>query len=442
MKKTIYLYLFFMLTGAVFLIGAGSDSTDTAVDTVGTERSSTVYTLALDGPIGTVTADRIIDAIQLCEEEDADLLLITMDTPGGFNESMWAITRAIMNSTVPVAVYIYPVGARAASAGLYITYAAHVAAMAPSTNIGAAHVVAGGGQQVDSVMMEKVMNDAVAALKGMAERHSRNAEWAEKAARESVSITATEALELGVIDFMADNIEELLAKIDGHEVEMVYGRQAINTANPTQTPISKTWIQSILEVISSPTIAFILFSIGGLGLVIELYNPGAILPGVVGGICLILAFYSFRTLPVNYAGLLLIVFAIILFILEVKVVSYGLLSIGGVISFIFGGLMLIDTNDPSMQISRTVIVMVAIFVLAFIIFAGYFVVKARRSKPTTGVEGLVGQVGRAKTRVDKRGMVYVAGEYWEAISKDIIEEGEEVVVESVDGLKIHVKKKS
>jgi len=445
MKNNLYIYLFLILLGAVSLVIADStDVADSVTDSASLESGaedipSTVYTMNLDGAIGTVAADRIIDAIDLVEKKHADLLLIKLDTPGGFNESMWDITKAIMNSTVPVAIYIYPEGARAASAGMYITYSAQIAAMAPSTNIGAAHVVSGAGE-MDSVMTEKVMNDAVAQLQGMAEKHGRNAEWAEKAARESVSITASEAIKLNVVDFIASSVDDLLKQIDGHEVNMVFGKKIVHTANPEKIPIERSFIQSLLEIITSPTIAFILFSLGGLGLVIELYNPGAILPGVVGGICLILAFYSFRTLPINYAGLLLIIFAVILFILEVKVVSYGLLSIGGIISFIIGGLMLVDTNDPSLKISKTVIFSVAVVVAAFVIFAVYFAAKARMSRPTTGAEGLVGVTGTVRRKIDGSGMVFVAGEYWEARANEVIDEGEEIEVEAVEGMRLRVRK--
>ncbi len=446
MNNKLYFYFAMIFFGVVSLIIADStDVADSSGDSIPVNQPagnihSTVYIMKLDSEIGAVAADRVIDAIDLVEKKKADLLLITLDTPGGFNESMWDITKAIMNSTVPVAVYIYPEGARAASAGMYITYSAQIAAMAPSTNIGAAHVVSGGGQQMDSIMTEKVMNDAVAQLQGMAEKHGRNAEWAEKAARESVSITATEALKLNVVNFISPNIDSLLKQVNGFEVNMVFGKKIVHTENPEKIPIEKSFIQSLLEIISSPTIAFLLFSLGGLGLVIELYNPGAILPGVVGGICLILAFYSFRTLPINYAGLLLIIFAVILFILEVKVVSYGLLTIGGIIAFIIGGMMLVDTNDPSLKVSKAVIFAVAVAVAGFVVFAVYYAAKAKLSKPTTGVEGLIGQVGTVRRKIDKKGMVHVAGEYWEAVSDEVIEEGEEIKVEAVEGMRLRVRK--
>lgn len=439
--KTKFLIILLVMLGASPIMAQEETAPNDSTMIAETQpESSLVYILEIDGAIGTVTADRVIEAVDLVEEERADLLLITMDTPGGFNESMWSITKAIMNSSVPVVVYISPSGAKAASAGVYITYAAHIAAMAPGTNIGAAHVVSMGGE-MDSVMTEKVMNDAVASLKAMAERHGRNAEWAEQAARQSVSITSKEALELHVIDLVADDVDDLLKKINGFEVNTVFGKETVHTSNPVIIHIKKTFIQSLLDIISSPNIVFILFSLGGMGLVLELYNPGAILPGVVGGICIILALYGMRTLPINYAGVLLILFSIILFILEIKIVSHGLLTIGGVVSIIIGGLMLVDTADPELKVSRSIVYAVAFVVGAFVILAFTLAYKARVAKPTTGVEGLVGLTGVVKTRIDKTGYVYLEGELWEASADEAIEEGEEVVVEKVDNLKMKVRKK-
>jgi len=432
--------LIFILTALISLCLAMPE--DSTKDTTSARPSSLVYTLNVEGAIGTVTTDRIIDAIKKSENDHADLLVIIMDTPGGFTDAMWPITKAIMNSLVPVVVYIYPPGAKAASAGVYITYSAQIAAMAPSTNIGAAHVVSGTGQSIDSVMSDKIMNDAVASLKAMAERNGRNAEWAEEAARKSVSITSTEALEKHVINFIADNVDDLLQKVNGMEVNMTLGKKKIELYHPITKPIKKTFIQSLLEIISSPNVAFILFSLGGLGLVLELYNPGAILPGVVGGICIVLAFYSFRTLPINYAGLLLIIFAILLFILEIKIVSHGLLTIGGVVSLIMGGMMLINTADPSMRVSRSIIIIVALFIGGLVILAFTLAYRARIAKPTTGIEGLVGQMGVVKSKIDKTGYVYVAGELWESTADEVIDDGVEVIVTEVKDLKIKVKRRT
>ncbi|MCX6830456.1 MAG: nodulation protein NfeD [candidate division Zixibacteria bacterium] len=411
-------------------------------DTAASTGSSLVYIMEINGPIVSVITDRVIEAVEKAERDHADLLIITMDTPGGLNDALWPITKSIMNSIVPVAVYVSPVGARAASAGVYMVYAAHIAAMAPGTNIGAAHVVSASGEKIDSILSVKIMNDAVAALKAMAERNGRNAEWAEDAARKSVSITSTEALSKNVINFVAADVDDLIKKANGIEVNTTLGKKKMNLVNPIKRPIKRTFIQSLLEIISSPNVAFILFSLGGLGLVMELYNPGSILPGVVGGICIILAFYSFRTLPINYAGLLLIIFAILLFILEIKIVSHGILTIGGVVSLIIGGMMLVDTVDPSLRISKSVIFAVALVVGGFVAIAFTLALKARAAKPTTGVEGLLGQTGVVKSKIDKTGYVYVAGELWEASADEPIDEGVEVTVIEVKDLKIKVERKS
>ncbi|SYZ73832.1 conserved membrane hypothetical protein [Candidatus Zixiibacteriota bacterium] len=440
MSKIISFFFIFLLIFSAAHLRAENVSGDSA-SAESPPPSSLVYVMDIDGPIVSTTTDRVLDAISQSEKNHADLLVIRMDTPGGLTDAMWPITKGIMNSTVPVAVYIAPAGARAASAGVYITYSAAIAAMAPSTNIGAAHVVSGTGQPIDSVLSEKIMNDAVAALKAMAERNGRNAQWAEEAARKSVSITSTEALNLHVINFIADNMDDLLAKANGMEINTVLGKKKIILTNPVQRPIKRTFIQALLEVIANPNVAFILFSLGGLGLVLELYNPGSILPGVVGGICIILAFYSFRTLPINYAGLLLIIFAILLFILEIKIVSHGILTVGGIIALIFGGLMLINTTDPSLRISKTVIFSVALVVGGFVAIAFTYALKARLSKPTTGAEGLLGQTGVVKSRIDKTGYVYVAGELWEASADEPLEAESEVIVTEVKDLKIKVRRK-
>ncbi len=443
MSKTLSLTITFLSMSLFALAQAQSPpAADSSVKTSPTPEVNLVYIMSIDGPIVSATTDRVIDAVAKSEKDHADLLVITMDTPGGLTDAMWPITKSIMNSTVPVAVYIYPMGAKDASAGVYITYAAHIAAMAPGTNIGAAHVVSGTGQPIDSVLSSKIMNDAVAALRAMAERNGRNAQWAEDAARQSVSITSTEALDKHVINFIATDVDDLLKKVNGVEVNTVLGKKTILLPNPVKRPLKETFIQSLLEIIANPNVAFILFSLGGLGLVLELYNPGSILPGVVGGICIILAFYSFRTLPINYAGVLLIIFAILLFILEIKIVSHGLLTVGGVISLIFGGLMLVNTSDPSLRISKAVIFGVALTIGGFVALAFTFALKARLAKPTTGVEGLVGQVGVVKSKIDKIGYVYVAGELWEAGADEVIDVDTPVVVLEVKDLKIKVGRKA
>ncbi len=397
---------------------------------------SLVYHVIIEGAIGTVTNDRIKEAIELAEDEEAELLLITLNTPGGFSKSTRDICSNILNSDIPVCVYIYPSGAHAGSAGVYITYSAHFAAMSHSTNIGSAHPVSGDGKEIDSVMNEKVTNDAVAQIKSYAEKHNRNIEWAEKAVRESVNITDKEALELNVIEFRAATIDDLLLQLDGKETETASGKKTMALKKTTIETIDRTFVQTLLEIITDPNIVFILFSIGMLGITIELYNPGAILPGVVGAISLILALYSFQTLPINYAGVAFIILAAILFIAEVKVVSHGLLTIGGLISLFFGGLMLVDTVDPNLQVSMSVLISVVAFVGVLVIIALFLIIKDRKNKPFIGNEGMTGEIAEVKSN----GMVYVNGALWKAESEDEINPGDKVKIVAVDKLLLKVKK--
>ncbi len=395
-----------------------------------------VYTIVVDGAIGTVTNDRIATAIEKANENNAALLVIKLNTPGGFTKPTWEICKNILNSPVPVCTYISPSGARAGSAGVYITYASHFAAMAPTTNIGAAHPVSGGGKEIDSVMNEKVTNDAVAQIRAAAETRGRNAEWAERAVRESVSITDREALKLHVIDFRADNLKDLLRQINGKQVELPSGTQVMHLTNPQVEDLQISFIHIILNLITQPDIAFILFSLGTLGIMLELYNPGTILPGVVGTICLLLALYAFQTLPINYAGLALIILAIILFIAEIKIVSHGILTIGGLISLFFGGLMLIDTVDPALQVSKSILFTIVIFVGIVLALAILVVAKAARRRPFIGKEGLIGKIGTVRPD----GMVFVEGALWKATSDEPLSDGDKVKVIGIDNLTLQVKK--
>jgi membrane-bound serine protease (ClpP class) len=395
-----------------------------------------VYTMTIEGAIGTVTDSRIADAIETAEENDAALLVIFLDTPGGFTKPTWSICKNILNSNVPVCIYIAPPGARAGSAGVYMTFAAHFAAMAPSTNIGAAHPVSGGGEKIDSVMNEKITNDAVAQIRAAAQKRGRNAEWAEKAVRESVSITDKDALELNVIDIRAENLEDLLKQIDGRETDLPSGKKVVKVAGARVEEIKTTFIHRFLYVITQPDIAFILFSIGGLGIVLELYNPGSIFPGVVGAICMLLSLYAFQTLPINYTGLALIILGILLFIAEIKIISHGLLTIGGLISFFLGGMMLIDTLDPALRISKSVLITVVVCIGVAVLLAGWLVIKAARSRPFIGQEGLVGKIAEVRPN----GFVYVDGALWRAISDQELEVGSKVEIVSVDKLTLKVKK--
>ena len=395
-----------------------------------------VIIIELEGPINPGTAMYVIRGLEKAKKQEAVLSIIRLDTPGGLASSMRTIVKAILNSPVPVAVYVGPKGAGAASAGVMVTVAGHIAAMAPGTNIGAAHPVTAGGKDINKTMSEKVVNDMASYARGIAEDKGRNGGWVEKAIRESVSITAKEALENNVVDLIAKDIDELLQLIDGREVILPQGKITLKTAGLEKTYFRPGFRDRILKTISDPNIAYILMMIGMAGLYFELANPGAIFPGVIGGISLILAFYSFETLPVNYAGLLLIALAVILFITEIKVASYGILSIGGVISLTIGSIMLFEDVGVSLKLMMPTIVLVGGF---FVVVAG-LAFRAYRARPKGGTDGLLGEVGIVKERIDHEGLVFVHGEYWRAKAKEKLEPGEEVEVVGVKGLVLRVKK--
>ncbi len=399
-----------------------------------------LYWLPLDGAIGPVTARIITEAISGSVKDGAEALIIELDTPGGLDQSMRIITKEILNSEVPVVVYVAPSGSRAASAGVFITLSAHIAAMSPGTNIGAAHPVSMGGQ-VDSTMLGKIENDAAAYIKSIAQRRKRNAEWAVDAVRKSVSITEKEALDLKVIDLIAENVDDLLAKCDGRTVGLPSGERTLHTKGVSRRNISINWRDRILQVITDPNIAYILFSLGMLGLFFELSNPGAFLPGIMGGICLILAFFAFQSLPINYAGVLLMIFGVILFLLEIKIVSHGALTIGGIISMLLGSLLLFQSPIPYMRVSLVIILCVVGATALFFIFAVSSGLKAQMKKATTGAKGLVGQVAVARTDLNPEGTVFIHGELWRAESDTPIKTGEKTVVKEVENLTLKVTKK-
>ena len=406
--------------------------------------SNIVYLLTFDGVVNPVAADMIHEAIQEADAANSQCLIIEMDTPGGLMKSMQVIVKDILSSPVPVVVYIAPSGSKAGSAGVFITYAANIAAMAPGTNIGAAHPVNfGGGGDTSKTMMEKITNDAVAFIRSIAEKRHRNADWAEQAVRESASIPASEALKMGVVNVIEPSVDSLLIWLNGREVEVLNGKKTLNTSDARIVNVEISWRYKLLNVISDPNIAYILLLIGMMGIFFELQNPGSILPGVVGGISLILAFYALHTLPVNYAGVLLILLALILFIAEVKIPSYGLLTVGGVISMVLGSIMLFKGSMPFFQISWKVIAFATIVTALFFLFVIGLGIRAQRRKPVTGNEGLLGEVGKAVDDFIKgTGQVSVHGEIWEATSSDKIKKGDEVTVLTVKNLKITVKKNS
>ncbi len=401
-----------------------------------------IYVAQVEGIISPSTAEFIVGAIHRAERGDAQALVIALDTPGGLDLSMRVIIKEMLRSPVPIIVYVSPSGARAASAGTFITIAAHVAAMAPGTNMGAAHPVQMGGGEMDEEMAKKVENDAAAYIRGLAERRGRNATWAEKAVRKSVSITAKEALKLKVIDLVADDTADLLAKIDGRTVVTGAGKITLKTKAARIVEVEMSFRNMVLKVITNPTIAYILLILGMAGLYFELSNPGAILPGVLGGICLILAFYAFQTLPINFAGLLLIILGVLLFIGELQVASHGVLTAGGIVAMLLGSLMLIDSPAPFLQISISAIVGVTAATAAFFLLVIGAAIRAHRRQPVTGREGLIGQRGVAKTALVPEGQIFISGELWKAKCDEAVEPGDEVEVTGVFGLTLQVRKLS
>ena len=401
-----------------------------------------VVLIKADCTIQPACADFLHSAIQKTIDEKAECLIIELNTPGGLLKSTRVIVTDFLQSGVPIVVYVAPSGSQAASAGVFITLAANIAAMAPGTNIGAAHPVTMQGGQ-DSIMNEKVTNDAAAFIRSISEKRNRNIKWAEDAVRKSISITASEALKLKVIDLEADNVDDLLEKIDGREVSTVNGEVTLHTKDAEIINYDMSFAQKILGLLSDPNIAYILFMLGIYGLFFELYNPGAIFPGVVGGICLILAFYSMHTLPINYAGLALIIFGIILFVLEIKIVSHGLLTIGGLVSLFLGSMMLIKENafNQAMEISMELIILIVVLTAVFFLFAISMGIKAQRKKPTTGEEGLIGETATAITNLNPFGEVSVHGEIWKAESLGgNINEGEKIKVTGIENLLLKVEK--
>lgn len=395
-----------------------------------------IHIMTVADPIGSGVAEFIADTLQQASDKQAGCVIIQLDTPGGSVESMRKIVQAIYACQVPVVVYVTPSGARAASAGVMITMSADIAAMAPGTNIGAAHPVGGGGKDLDETMTEKVTNDLVAFSKGIAKRRERNEEWIEKAVRESVSVTAHEALALNVIDLIAKDLDDLIGQIDGREVA---GKGKLALKGAARVEIKPTLRIKILKMISDPNIAYILLMIGLAGLYFELSQPGAILPGVIGAIALILAFFALHTLPVNVAGILLILLSIVFFILELKVTSYGMLSIAGILSMVLGSMMLFKGAPPQFQVAWRVLIPTVLLVSGFFITVVTLVVRAHVHPPHTGAEGLIGETGVVKLCRELEGKVLVHGELWQARFSAPVSVGDKVVVEAVDRLVVEVK---
>ncbi|MCZ6498951.1 MAG: nodulation protein NfeD [Gammaproteobacteria bacterium] len=431
------------------------------------QENKVVHLLTIDGAIGPATSDYLTGGIADAAHQDAALVIIRMNTPGGLDSSMRDIIQAILQSPIPVVGYVAPSGSRAASAGTYIMFASHIAAMAPATNIGSATPVqigVEGARKPDSedeedteagddeseeksetrdvgttAMERKTINDAVAYIRGLAELRSRNADWAEKAVREAVNVTASDALELGIIDLIAKTPEQLLQDIDGMIVEINGTEKTVISAGLAVNEIEPNWRNKLLSVITDPSVAYMLLMLGIYGLIFEGYNPGAVLPGVVGAISILLALYAFQILPVNYAGLGLIVLGVILLIAEVFAPSFGALGIGGVIALVSGSVILMDTDVPGYQISRGLIFSVATLSSALIIGIVYFAIRARSQPVVSGREQMIGMTGTARGEIGAEGMAFVHGELWQAHASQLIPDGQQIRVTGIDGLRLTVE---
>ena len=382
------------------------------------------------GPINPVVAQFLVEELAGAANADAPAFLLELDTPGGLDSSMRMIIQQILGSPVPVIVYVSPAGARAASAGALIGLAADFLAMAPGTNIGAATPVSiglGGNGQSDE-MKAKIHNDAVAYARSIAEQRGRNVDWAERIVREGASTAASEALELKVIDLVAADRSDLLTRLDGQRYLRKGQFFTLDLAGVQPVFAEMNWRQRILDTISNPNVAYLLMMLGIIGIFFEISQPGVILPGAVGAIAILLALFAFQSLPVNYVGVLLILLALVLFILEIKVASYGMLTVGGILSLALGSMMLIDTSVPYLQISRAVITVTVAMFAGFFMFCMVFVVRVQRRKAVSGLEGLIGERGRAVTDVLGTGRVFVHGEYWDAVAEEPVPAGQAIEV--------------
>ena len=409
---------------------------------------STVVELEIKGGIGVATADYVQSGIENAVEIGADLVIINMDTPGGLMKPMRGIVQDVLNSPVPIAVYVTPAGARADSAGTYILLSAHVAAMAPTTHLGAATPVPliGDDKGEDSeapesapAMGRKMMNDAVSYIRGLAERHDRNADWAEEAVTEAATLTATEALEKNVIDFIAADREELLKLLDGHEIEVAGETRTLSTEAAEIVAFEPDWRIRLLGVISNPEIVLLLGLIGLYGLMYEGWNPGAIVPGVVGAICLLLAAYALQVIPVNYAGLALIIVGVALMVAEAYAPSFGALGIGGIAAFVFGAIIMFDTDIPGFGISYAFVIGIALVFAVLVVWLVGFLLKLRRRGAVSGTESIVGGTATAMENFTDAGKVWLEGEAWHARSRAPVTKDEQLIVTRLDGLTLEVE---
>lgn len=401
-----------------------------------------IYKLKIEGPIETITEEYISDSFKkIKKEDDAQLVIIQIDTPGGISTSMRSIIKEILDSPVPVAVYVSPRGARAASAGFLITIAADIAAMAPGTNMGSAHPVSITGAKIEETMKKKITNDAAAYVKSLAKSRNRNVEFSELAVRESENYTAEECLENNLVEYIAEDIDDLVRQLEGKEIRMVNNKTVVLTLKGKRIIfLDMSGRQKFLKTITNPNLAYFLLIFGLIGLYLEFTHPGIIVPGVLGGISLLLAFMAFQILPINYVGLLLILLSIGFFIAEIKIQGFGAFGIGGIISFVLGSIMLIDAPIPEMRPTMSMIITFGICFGIILMFLTFKVIKAMKRNAETGKEGLTGEAGTARTEITpSSGKVFVHGEWWNAISDETIPTGSKVIVESIDGSTLKVK---
>jgi membrane-bound serine protease (ClpP class) len=438
MKKILILYLFCFILIASIMNSALSAGEQYAL-------------IELKGSVNPIISEYIVDSINKANDKKVQFIIIQMDTPGGLVSSMREIIKAILSSRVPVIVYTYPKGAQAASAGGFIMLSAHIAAMAPGTEIGAMHPVSPlmnfgqkdkEGKDQSGIMEKKVLNDTIAYARSLAQKRRRNVNWAVRAVRDAISSTYIEAKRMGVIDIIADDMDDLLSKINGRRVQIDKRTVRINTSRVSVMPFEMDWKEKFLNFFADPQVVFLLFIIAVVGIGIEFKNPGMIFPGVIGTTAFVIFLMAVRVLPINFAGLALIILAIILFILELKIVSYGLLTVGGIISFVVGSMILFDSPLPGFQLPLSTIIGVVIFLLLFIFIVVRSIVKVHAGKVTTGSQGLIGESGVALKDFDKEGKIFIHGEIWNARSDEIIKKDDRVVVDDINSMILIVRRES
>ena len=444
--KTTFSLPFFLLAIALALVTSAEEPQAT---------TQGIWVIDIDGAIGPATSDYVLRGIADAEEADAKLVVLRMNTPGGLDNAMRDIIEAILSSDVPVASYVGPKGARAASAGTYISYASHVAAMAPATNLGAATPVQMGAPTLPSpdqdgsptqtdqatAMEKKMVNDASAYIRGLAELRDRNADWAEAAVREAASLDAESALAENVIDIIATDIPDLLTQLEGLAIDLDGEEVTLNLEGVDLYYYEADLRTEILSILTNPSMILVLGMIGIYGIILEFYNPGALVPGVIGAICLLLAAYSVQLLPLNYAGLALIILGVVLMVAEAMIPSFGILGIGGIIAFSIGGLMLFDTEIDAFQVGLPTIAATATISALLLVFTVRIAIRVHKKRIKTGLNSLIGESGQALEDFAREGQVRVGAEIWRAVSEAPVEKGDDISVTSVDGLVLHVEKK-